>query len=77
MISACIRSLAVVAITLAAGCASVDDKTATTEPKPQREYRTGSNIPVRESKPASDEERARAAEQARQTQQAGTPAAKP
>jgi hypothetical protein len=67
MISASTRSLAVLVAALAVGCAAVDDKIAV-EPKAQREYRTGSNIPVHDPKPVTEEERARAVEQARDMQ---------
>ena len=54
------RALLVFAtVTLAAGCAA-DPQAAASEPRPQAEYRTGSNIPVRGSRPTSDAERARA-----------------
>ena len=54
-------SLAAVVAALATGCA-VDAKTAAgNEPAPTREYRTGSNIPVREPRSTTGEEKARAA----------------
>jgi predicted outer membrane protein len=75
MTSASARSVAVIAAVLAVACAAVDDKTAA-EPKATREYRTGSNIPVKAAPPATDEERARAADQLRDAQRM-TPTAKP
>ena len=56
---------------LASGCAGFDDKTA--EAKAPREYRTGSNIPVKDSAPAATaEERERAAEAIRSLQRTGS-----
>jgi type IV pilus biogenesis protein CpaD/CtpE len=69
MISAPARFLAVLVAALAVGCAAVDEgNKGPAEPVSQREYRTGSNIPVRDVKPATEEERARAVEQARELQ---------
>ena len=68
------RLVAVVAAVLATACAEVDDKAPVTEPKAPREYRTGSNIPVKEPKTTTDEERTQAAEQLRQMQQGGASA---
>jgi len=68
------RLVAVVAAVLATACAAVDDKAPVTEPKAPREYRTGSNIPVKEPKTTTDEERTQAAEQLRQMQQGGASA---
>jgi len=68
------RLVAVVAAVLASACAAVDDKAPVTEPKAPREYRTGSNIPVKEPKTTTDEERTQAAEQLRQMQQGGASA---
>jgi hypothetical protein len=70
MITVSTRSLALVLATLAAACAAVDDKSPV-EPRAPREYRTGSNIPVRESRPATEEERARTAEQMSELQRGG------
>jgi type IV pilus biogenesis protein CpaD/CtpE len=61
MSSATALSLAAVVAAFASGCAA-PDPSASTEVKPVREYRTGSNIPARDAQPTSDEERARAAE---------------
>ncbi len=62
----------VLGATLAAGCAGVDDKTAT-EAKAPREYRTGSNIPVKDPTPAATpEERERALEEIRRIQRTGS-----
>ncbi len=56
---------------LLAGCASTDDKSAP-EPKPTREFRTGSNIPVKDpAQPTTQEERDRTAEQIRALQRTG------
>ena len=69
MISAPARFLAVLVAGLAVGCGAVDDNNkGPAEPVSQREYRTGSNIPVRDPKPTTEEERARAVEQARELQ---------
>ena len=57
-------SLALVAAALAAGCAA-DSQTTSIEPKAPREYRTGSNIPVRE-RSTSEEEKSRPAAPAEQ-----------
>jgi len=78
------RFAAVIAAVLVTACAAVDDPAQVAEPKAQREYRTGSNIPVRDpsanpkattdAKTPTDEERARTAEQMRQLQQGGAAA---
>jgi hypothetical protein len=73
MITGAARSLALVVATLAAACAAVDDKTPV-EPRAPREYRTGSNIPVRQSRPATEEERARTAEQMSELRRGGAAA---
>lgn len=58
---------------LSGGCANVDADRAAPEAKAQREYRTGSNIPVKgENAPATPEERERAAEQIRAIQRTGS-----
>ena len=57
---------------LASGCAGVDDGKSSAEAKAPREYRTGSNIPVKDAAaPATAEERERAAEQIRSLQRTG------
>ena len=61
MTSATALSLAVAVAALGTGCAA-PDPSASTEVKPAREYRTGSNIPSRDAQPTTDEERARSAE---------------
>ena len=68
-------SAAALMAVLAAGCATADTKAVNAETSTP-EYRTGSNIPVRGSKPTTEEERARAAEQAREMQR-NTSAVKP
>jgi hypothetical protein len=68
------RFVAVIAAVLATACAAVDDQARVAEPKAPREYRTGSNIPVKEPRVTTDEERAQAAEQMRQLQQGGAAA---
>jgi hypothetical protein len=61
MTSLATTSLALVVAALAAGCA-VDSQTASgSEPASVPEYRTGSNIPVRERRSPTGEERAKAA----------------
>ena len=56
---------------LLAGCASADQPSAP-EAKPTREFRTGSNIPVKDPAPATtQEERDRSAEQIRSIQRTG------
>ena len=56
---------------LTSGCAGFDDKT--TEVKAPREYRTGTNIPVKDSgPPATPEERERALEAVRALQRTGS-----
>lgn len=70
----CFRFVAVVAAVLATACAAVDGTAPVTESKAPREYRTGSNIPVKEPKATTEEDRARAAEQLRQMQQGGAAA---
>jgi len=74
MTFASLRFAAVIAAVLATACAAVDDQAPVAEPRAQREYRTGSNIPVREQRAPTDEERARTAEQMRQLQQGGAAA---
>ena len=69
-----VRFVAVVAAVLATACAAVDEKDQVAEPKAPREYRTGSNIPVKEPKVTTEDDRARAADQLRQMQQGGAPA---
>ena len=71
MASASSFCLALLVAALGVGCAATDDKLTSTEPRPAREYRTGSNIPIRDPQPATEEDRARAAEQLRQTQDNG------
>jgi len=71
MKSALALSAALLGTTLAAGCATVDDKTAA-EVKAPREYRTGSNIPVKDpAPPQTAEERERALEAIRAIQHTG------
>ena len=61
MTSLATTSLALVVAALASGCA-VDSQTApSNQPTSTREYRTGSNIPVREPRSTTGEEKARAA----------------
>ena len=56
---------------LLAGCASTDDN-AVPDVKPTREFRTGSNIPVKDpAPPTTQEERERTAEQLRSLQRTG------
>ena len=60
MTSLATTSLALIVAALATGCA-VDSQTAPgNEPASTREYRTGSNIPVREPRSTSSEDKARA-----------------
>jgi hypothetical protein len=66
-------SFALVFAVLAAGCAAdLQSPAAANAPKAEREYRTGSNIPVREPRKSADEERARAAAEAEAQQRSGT-----
>ena len=66
-----IACAAAAAAMLFSGCAGIDDKSAT-EAKPAREFRTGSNIPVKDpAPPATPEERERTAEQIRALQRVG------
>ncbi len=72
MKSALALCTALLGATLAAGCAGIDDKNAT-EAKAPREYRTGSNIPVKDATPAATpEERERALEDIRRLQRTGS-----
>ncbi|HEV7575310.1 MAG TPA: hypothetical protein VGO85_04665 [Caldimonas sp.] len=67
-------ALVLVIAALGAGCAAdPQGATATSEAKAPREYRTGSNIPVREPKTTSDDEKARAAAQVEEQRRNGTP----
>ena len=52
-------SLLLVIAALASGCAS-DPQASAKEPKEQPEYRTGSNLPVRNTRPTTEAERERA-----------------
>ncbi len=55
-------SFALVVAALAAGCAtdfSSGASTSNSEPRAEREYRTGSNIPVREPRSTGEEDKAR------------------
>jgi hypothetical protein len=64
-------ALGVALVASGTGCASVDDKSPA-EAKAPREYRTGSNIPVKDpAPPATAEERERALEQIRSLQRTG------
>ena len=53
-------SLTLVVAALAAGCAADSQTASGSEPRATQEYRTGSNIPVREPRSTSSEEKARA-----------------
>ena len=76
MTSLATTSLALVVAALAAGCA-VDSQTAAgNAPVSTREYRTGSNLPVREPRSTTSEEKVRAAAAADASRPAD-PAAKP
>ena len=76
MTSLATTSLALVVAALATGCA-VDSQTASgNSPTSTREYRTGSNIPVREPRSTTSEEKARAAAPADASRPAD-PAVKP
>ena len=76
MTSLATTSLALVVAALVAGCA-VDSQTAPgNEATSTREYRTGSNIPVREPRSTTSEEKARAAAAADASRPAD-PAVKP
>ena len=69
-------SLTLVVAALAAGCAA-ESQTATAtgnEPRATHEYRTGSNIAVREPRPATSEEKARATTPADASRPAEQPA---
>ena len=60
-----------VALVVITGCANVEDK-STAEAKAPREYRTGSNIPVKDAAPpATVEERERDLEHIRSLQRTG------
>jgi hypothetical protein len=67
-ISVPVAALALAA--LAAGCAAPDDPVATAERRGPVEYRTGSNIPVREkAAPLTEEQRQRQVDELRRAQQ--------
>lgn len=54
----------------ATACATADDPSQPVERRPAGEYRTGSNIPVRDkAPPLTEEQRQRQAEELRRTQQ--------
>jgi len=61
MTSIATASLALAVAALAAGCAADSSTASGNEPMAPREYRTGSNIPVREPRSTSSDEKARAA----------------
>ena len=70
-------SLALIVAALAGGCA-VDAQTAPgNEPAATPEYRTGSNIPVRERRPASADEKAARRHARPRRRAAADPAVKP
>lgn len=74
MTSRATASVALVLAALAAGCAAdAQNPSTSAAPQPEREYRTGSNIPVHEPRPSTAEERARAADQAAAQKRDGTP----
>jgi len=73
MTSIVTASLALAVAALAAGCAADFQTASGNEPMAPREYRTGSNIAVREPRATSPEEKARAATPA----DAAVPAAAP
>jgi len=76
MTSPATTALALIVAALAAGCA-VDSQTAPgNEAASTREYRTGSNIPVREPRSTTSEEKAKATTPADASRPAD-PAAKP
>ena len=54
-------SLALLVAALATGCAADSGTAPGNEPASTPEYRTGSNIPVRERRPTTSEEKAKAA----------------
>jgi hypothetical protein len=60
-------SAAALVALLIAGCASSGDpaQTSSNEPRPERVYRTGSNIPFRDPQPLTKEEKKRQAEEAK------------
>ena len=76
MTSLATTSLALVVAALAAGCAADSQTASSNEPTSTREYRTGSNIPVREPRSTTSEEKARAATAANASRPAD-PAGKP
>jgi hypothetical protein len=63
-------SFALAGVALAAGCAS-DPQPVSSDAKEAREYRTGSNIPVRAARPATEAERARAQSDLEELRRAG------
>lgn len=60
-------------VAVASGCASVEDSKDIAEARAPREYRTGSNLPVRDPTPsATEQERQRAADEIRALQRTGS-----
>jgi hypothetical protein len=59
MSSLATTSLAIVVAALGAGCAANFQSAPSNEPKTQVEYRTGSNIPVREPRSTTSAEKPR------------------
>jgi len=76
MTSLATTALALVVTALASGCAVDSQGAPANQPAPTREYRTGSNIPVREPRSTTAEEKARAATPADASRPAD-PAVKP
>jgi hypothetical protein len=73
MKSVLVLSTALLGVVVTAGCTAVDDK-GSGEPKAPREYRTGSNIPVKDpTLPATDADREKAIDQVRTLQRTGNP----
>ena len=69
-------SLALFAAALVAGCATDPQTASSSEPPAPREYRTGSNIPVREPRSTGSSDKARVATPA-DAPPATAPAVKP
>lgn len=74
MTSIATASLTLVLAALAAGCAADSQTAPSSEPRATLEYRTGSNIPVREPRSTTSEEKARATTPADTARPAGQPA---
>ena len=62
-------AVALTGVLISSGCASTDPAIAKDSPREELVYRTGSNIPVRDKSPLTQEEKDKKAEESRRTLQ--------